>query len=105
MLSIYAMNIYAKLAPKYAFNVCIGRMQSNASTITANEPGHHPAPDEFLTKEEVAVRLKKKLRTVDSWMKRGILPYYKFGRSVAFKWSDVVTYADTNFRRCNRVVR
>ena len=45
--------------------------------------------EEFINKAEVARRLKKRVRTVDNWMKRGILPYYKIGRSVAFKWSEV----------------
>lgn len=56
-----------------------------------------PAPAEpYITKNEVARRLGKTLRTVDNWMKRGILPYYKIGRSVVFKWSDVeATLAQT----------
>jgi excisionase family DNA binding protein len=28
-------------------------------------------------------------RTVDDWMKRGLLPYYKVGHAVRFKWSEV----------------
>ena len=37
----------------------------------------------------MARRLNKKVRTVDNWTKRGILPYYKIGRSVSFKWSEI----------------
>lgn len=58
--------------------------------------------EEFINKAEVARRLKKKLRTIDNWMKRGILPYYKMGRSVSFKWSDVQTHLESNFRVCRR---
>jgi predicted DNA-binding transcriptional regulator AlpA len=29
-------------------------------------------------------------RSLDNWMKRGWLPYIKLGRSVRFRWSDVV---------------
>ena len=43
----------------------------------------------FINKREVARRLQKQVRTVDNWMKLGILPYYKIGRSVAFKWSEI----------------
>ena len=43
----------------------------------------------FITKPEVARRLSKKVRTIDSWMQQGLLPYYKIGRSVSFKWSEV----------------
>jgi len=49
-----------------------------------------PAPVEpFINKPEVARRLGKTVRTVDNWTKRGILPYYKIGRSVEFRWSEV----------------
>jgi excisionase family DNA binding protein len=43
----------------------------------------------FINKPEVARRLAKRVRTIDNWMQQGLLPYYKIGRSVAFKWSEV----------------
>ncbi len=46
-------------------------------------------PEAFLNKPEVSRRLQIPLRTLDHWMKRGVLPYYKLGRSVRFKWSEV----------------
>ena len=52
----------------------------------ARPPAHEEA---FINKLEVAKRLGKTLRTVDNWMNRGILPYYKIGRSVEFRWSEV----------------
>jgi excisionase family DNA binding protein len=62
-------------------------------TTTLNEqqrPAANGAVFEvFITKREVARRLNKDVRTVDKWMQRGILPYYKIGRSVNFKWSEV----------------
>lgn len=45
--------------------------------------------EEYIDKREVARRLGKTVRTVDGWMSRGILPYYKIGRSVQFRWSEV----------------
>ncbi len=47
------------------------------------------AYEAFINKPEVARRLGKRVRTVDNWMQQGLLPYYKIGRSVAFKWSEV----------------
>lgn len=47
--------------------------------------GTNSVPVEFINKVEVARRLKKTVRCVDAWMAKGILPYYKIGRSVAFK--------------------
>ncbi len=60
-------------------------------------------PEGFISKPEVAKRLNKTLRTVDNWMKRGLLPYFKIGRSVAFKWSDVETHLAQHCRVCRRV--
>lgn len=43
----------------------------------------------FIDKPEVGRRTGMRPRTIDDWMKRGFLPYYKLGRSVRFKWSEV----------------
>ena len=48
--------------------------------------------EQFITKQEVARRLGKTLRTVDNWMNRGLLPYYKIGRSINFRWSEVLDH-------------
>ena len=48
-----------------------------------------PVPEPFINKPEVARRLNKEVRTIDNWMKAGIIPYYKISRSVSFKWSEV----------------
>lgn len=61
-----------------------------AEAKTETIPGQPvPLPERFIGKADVAQRLNKTLRTVDNWMQRGILPYYKIGRSVEFKWSEV----------------
>jgi len=59
-----------------------------------------PVTEPFINKEEVARRLGKTLRTVDNWMQRGLLPYYKIGRSVEFKWSDVEEHLSQTCRIC-----
>ena len=65
-------------------------MTNETPTITTTQP---PAlPEGFIGKKEVARRLNKGVRTVDYWMERGILPYYKIGRSVEFKWSEVESH-------------
>ena len=56
----------------------------------------------FIGKPEVARRLGKTVRTVDNWMRRGMLPYYKCGRTVAFRWSDVQGFMREQFRVCRR---
>jgi len=47
------------------------------------------AEEPYLTKKELALRLKKTPRTIDHWMRRGWISYYKIGRSVRFKWTEV----------------
>ena len=69
--------------------------------MTENQSPAMPAAEPFISKPEVARRLNKTIRTVDNWMSRGILPYYKIGRSVEFKWSDV----ESHLRQTCRVAR
>ena len=57
-------------------------------------------PEGYITKEEVAKRLKKTVRTIENWQARGIVPFVKAGRSVLFKWSDVEGHLQSNFRIC-----
>ena len=75
-------------------------MVETAEAITTSQP---PAGAErFIGKTEVAKRLNKTIRTVDNWMQRGLLPYYKIGRSVVFKWSDVESHLSQTCRVCLR---
>ena len=56
--------------------------------------------DGYITKEEVAKRLKKTVRTIENWQARGIIPFIKVGRSVLFDWPDVQAHLQRNFRVC-----
>ena len=60
------------------------------------------AVEQFIDKIEVARRLNKNQRTVDNWMKRGLLPYYKIGRTVTFRWSEVEAYLAQTCRVARR---
>ena len=46
--------------------------------------------DEILAKSETAKRLKISKRTLDQWMRVGRVPFLKIGRTVRFRWSDVL---------------
>ena len=46
----------------------------------------------------VASLFQVALRTLDVWMDKGSLPYYKLGRNVRFKRSDVLSYWNEKFR-------
>jgi hypothetical protein len=48
------------------------------------------ASDELLKKRQLAARLQQSTRTTDDWMRKGKLPYLKIGKTVLFRWRDVL---------------
>lgn len=48
--------------------------------------------DEILEKPETANRLKISTRTLDQWMRAGRVPFLKIGKTVRFRWSDVLAH-------------
>jgi len=77
---------------------------ATAITIAKNPPVTAPvtAPEDFISKKEVARRLDKTVRTVENWMERGILPYYKLGRTVSFRWSEIEAHLMAKYRVVSR---
>jgi excisionase family DNA binding protein len=69
---------------------------------TGNPAANGQPFEEFIGKAEVAKRLGLRPRTVDDWMKRGFLPYYKPGHFVRFRWSEVQSSLAQNCRVCRR---
>lgn len=62
------------------------------------------AAEPFIKKAEVARRLGKTVRTLDTYMSKGFVPFYRLnGRSVVFKWSEVVAYLGETCRLCRRI--
>jgi hypothetical protein len=59
-------------------------------------------PPDFINKAEVARRLNKTVKTVDNWMKRGILPYYKLAHTVTFRWPEIEAQLQANYRVASR---
>lgn len=47
------------------------------------------AMDPVLTKEQAAEHLQVTVRTIDAWMKRGLIPYLKIGRTVRIRAREV----------------
>ena len=48
------------------------------------------ASDGLLTKRELANKLRVSTRTVDEYMRRGRVCFVKLGKTVRFRWPDVV---------------
>ncbi len=60
------------------------------------------SPECLINKAELARRVGRKVRTVDHWMAKGLIPYLKIGHAVLFKWSDVEAHLQQSFRVCRR---
>jgi hypothetical protein len=75
------------------------------ATSAKNGPADvQPAPEpEYLTKLQVAEKLRRNVRTVENYMRRGILPYYKLGHTVQFRWCDIQKHLETHFKVCQPV--
>lgn len=58
------------------------------------------AVEPFINKREVAKRLGNTTRTVDNMMRRGMIPYYKLGYRVAFRWSEIQSHLAQTCRIC-----
>src|ERR1043165_309848 len=74
----------------------VAATQAEGAPFVAVEP--------FIDKTETARRLKKTVRTVENWMSRGLIPYYKIGHSVSFKWSEVEAHLGQTCRVCRHVL-
>jgi excisionase family DNA binding protein len=74
----------------------------NSEQITTQVQNDGQTAESFIPKEEVAKRLGKTVRCIDNWMARGLIPYFKIGRSVSFKWSDVESHLAQTCRVCRR---
>jgi predicted DNA-binding transcriptional regulator AlpA len=51
-----------------------------------------PAVEPYINKREVARRMGWTVRCVDNLMRRGLLPYYKVGHRVTFRWSEIQSH-------------
>ncbi len=65
--------------------------QSGTATVAS-------AVEPFINKAETSRRLGCGLRTLDTWMRRGIVPFYKVSKRVMFRWSEVQAVLERNCR-------
>jgi len=94
-----------RMNPKDALVLAGVQEHSQTGGETPAQPAAETAalqPQEFLSKHELAQRLKRKVRTVERWQRRGIIPYVKCGHSVIFNWPDVVAHLQKNYRVCRQ---
>jgi excisionase family DNA binding protein len=66
------------------------------SVILENKkPATDRASDGLDTIRSLAPRLRRSPRTVQAWMREGKLPYMRVGKSVLFRWEDVLQKLST----------
>jgi hypothetical protein len=58
------------------------------------------AVEPYINKKEVARRMGRTTRGVDKMMRRGMIPYYKFGYRCAFRWSEIQQHLSETCRVC-----
>ena len=56
------------------------------------------ASDRLLNKRQLAAKLGISKRTCDAWMKHKRLPFLKIGKSVRFRWPDVLQQLNQRYR-------
>ncbi len=65
---------------------------------TQGDPKEGTLMSQLLTKAEVAAYAQCTTRCIDNWMKLGYIPYFKIGRTVRFKVTDIDAYLHEHCR-------
>ena len=66
--------------------------------IRAGGEGRGSQGEAFITKEEVARLIQRPVRTVEDWMRRRLIPFYKLGQAPRFRWSEVQAHFAARYR-------
>ncbi len=76
-------------------------MKTQSTEVAVSDSNQIPAGERYLSKMEVAARLGMTVRTVEHWMRRGIIPYVKIGKgrraTVLFKWAEIEVHLKKYF--------
>ena len=72
--------------------------QSGAANVDRNEIMKDMKDIGFVTKQDIAQRFHRTPRTIEVWMRTGVLPYFKVGRSVFFRLDDVERHFEQQYR-------
>ncbi len=70
--------------------------------LIAETQGGPSARAGYVTKQEIAKHFGRTGRTIETWMRIGILPYFKVGRSVFFRLDDVERHFEQHFHFVRR---
>ncbi|PYJ63531.1 MAG: hypothetical protein DME24_01090 [Verrucomicrobia bacterium] len=67
-------------------------------TPNTNGGEQEATPKAYLDKSAVAAILQVTPRCVDNWMKRGILPFYRIGRTIRFDADGIRAHLEATCR-------
>ncbi len=56
-------------------------------------------PEEILTRKQISEMFGRSLVTINDWMQKGLLPYYRISRKVYFKKSEVLNAMQKSGKR------
>ena len=73
-------------------------------TATARPHAGRAESGEFVTKKELAARLRVTVRTIENWQRAGYLPFLKISSVVIFYFPEIVEHLNVHFRVCRRGV-
>jgi excisionase family DNA binding protein len=68
----------------------------------ALDPTSLEAEQQFINKRQVALMFGATERTIESYTARGILPFYRLGRTVRFHFDDIRNHLAENFKVVGR---
>jgi excisionase family DNA binding protein len=79
-------------------------MMNNTPNYGQPEINSQNSALDYLTKADVAKLFKVTTRTIDAWMARRLLPYFKIGRTVRFTSTGIEEFINTNCRVAGRSI-
>ena len=84
---------------QYQFQKALADMGNRLQHIEEKLGDKNPAKNDWLDNQEICQRLHISKRTLDSYRKRGLLPYSKIGGKVYCRVSDIDDYLTTHIVR------
>lgn len=75
---------------------------SASAAVSSAAPTLNAGPEEFISKTELASRLKVTVRTISNWQRRGIVPFVKCRRAIYYDWPAVTAHLRTRASLCKQ---
>ena len=70
----------------------------NSTNINGQRGENARTNQQYATKADVARMFQVTVRTIDSWIARGLVPFRKIGRTVRFSLDEIEQFHRENYR-------